>query len=95
MKIRRADKHYEPRHGGTGDRLAGVAPVAVVTIGIAVSLVTSFLFRDDVALAAEHVVGDRPAALVLAGWSFVAVTVIVIVVSVVSLAVVLTFGGVP
>ncbi|WP_433793418.1 hypothetical protein [Actinoplanes sp. CA-252034] len=35
------------------------------------SLVTGALFRDDVIRTAESLVGDRPALLVLAGWSFV------------------------
>jgi hypothetical protein len=56
MKIRRADKRYEPRHGGTTDRFGGLAPVATVTAAISVSLVTGALFRDDVAAAAEQVV---------------------------------------
>ncbi|MEU4621595.1 hypothetical protein AB0G04_16675 [Actinoplanes sp. NPDC023801] len=72
MKIRRADKHYEARHGGTADRFAGLAPVAAVTAGITVSLVTGALFRDDVAAAAHRILGDHRTGLVLAGWCFVA-----------------------
>jgi hypothetical protein len=78
MKNRRADKHYEPRHGGTRmddlrETAARALPVVPIATGIVVSLVTGALFRDDVIRAAHGVIGDRPALLVLAGWSFVAV----------------------
>jgi hypothetical protein len=79
MKIRRADKRYQPRHGGTwADDLRMRAPefgnalVWLAVIGVAG--VTGYFLHDDLIETARSLSDGSPAGMAAAGWAIVAVS---------------------
>lgn len=76
MKIRRADKRYRARHGGTwADDVRHRAGELGTALGwltaIGVVGVTGFLFRDDLINAVRGLFGDSAGADAAAGWLIV------------------------
>jgi hypothetical protein len=80
MKIRRADKRYQPRHGLTwveavqvraGDFGTALGWLAV----IAVAGVTGYFLHDDLVETAGELTGGGPAAMAAAGWCIVLASV--------------------
>ncbi|WP_328465166.1 hypothetical protein OHA21_42870 [Actinoplanes sp. NBC_00393] len=79
MKIRRADKRYPPRHGGTwvddlqlrageiGTALGWLAAAAVVGV-------TGYFLHDDLFETVRELTGDTSAGIAAAGWGIVVVS---------------------
>ncbi|MEV6299398.1 hypothetical protein AB0M02_08340 [Actinoplanes sp. NPDC051861] len=73
MKMRRADKRYQPRHGGTwGEdlrrRAAGAGNALGWLAAIGVVGVTGFLLRDDLIGGVRDLFGESAGARAAAGW---------------------------
>ncbi|MEU4423936.1 hypothetical protein AB0F81_25170 [Actinoplanes sp. NPDC024001] len=76
MKIRRADKRYQARHGGTRaddvlHQATEIGKAVVLLAAFAVVGVTGYFLHDDVTDTARAVTGGNPAGMAAAGWLIV------------------------